>query len=71
MLDGGDAAAEALATLQHLQALLGVRRIERQLTGPVQVGIESDENLDRVVMTTWTHTVKLATPTDKNAGRSP
>ena len=64
-----DPPAEALAALQQLQALLGVRRVKRQRAGPVQVGIKRVEHREGVGVTTWTHTAKLATPTDRKASK--
>ena len=66
MLQGRDAPAQLFAALQHRQLLPGGQRVQRQRAGTVQVGIERVEHRVDIVLTTWTHTTKLATHTDKN-----
>jgi hypothetical protein len=66
MLDGRDAPALLFAARQHRQLLARVQGIEVQRADPIPGGIERVEHRLDILLTSWTHTPKLAAPTDKN-----
>ena len=67
VFDGRQPAAHFFAALQQRQPLRGGQRVEGQVQGSLDVGLERVEHLDDLFPATRTHVRILCRATDKNA----
>jgi hypothetical protein len=65
LINGWQPAANPLAALQHCQPFRGRQRVERQLQGAVEIGLERVEGIDDLLSVTRTHVRMITELTDK------